>query len=94
MGVAHCKFCGVDISFKYGVKDLITHSEKDKHIRNTPKEPQKVTQLKVDEVLLAASNITNEEKEVEQKARELETDLGWRFVRHKIPLNTIECVLE
>ena len=92
--IANCKFCGCPVMFKAGVKDLLKHSQTPKHIKNTPKEPFKVTQLRIDEALTGSSKQELAEAETLRKARELEIDLTRRFVRHRIPLSTIDCFVD
>lgn len=36
-GVAHCKYCDTDVSYKSRKKGLLHHSKSQNHINNTPK---------------------------------------------------------
>ena len=92
-GIARCKFCDCCVDFKSGKRALTRHSESEKHKAKVPKQSGKVKQMTIQEALSGITEEAKMEKEVTDKAKDLEIDLARRFVRHNIPLESIDCVV-
>ena len=90
-GVAHCKYCDTNVSYKSGKQDLFRHSESQKHINNSPKD-NAVRQSTINECLDAACEQAQEEKELNVRTKEFEISLARSLSNHNVSMEFTECL--